>query len=276
MEAFAGGASLGTTALFEGLVDRLTLIELDPALVTFWSVVFSDAGERLARIIEAIPDHETALQEYRSLSQQPGDAVAKALHLLLDVRLHFNGNRKTGGLLYPGDQKDSRWMPDVLASQVRALMPLADRVNVERDDALGRIPQLAKQKDSVFFLDPPYSIGHKGKGKDLYKYWKVNNDHLFQVLANLRRPFLLAHQDHPRVLSLAQRNSLALARLTRNNSRGEPYTELMVAHELWWLKRAKLDRPGSTASVITPGPLSASRHRPPPPAGLLSPGRGTA
>src|SRR2546421_3259450 len=49
IEPFAGGAIIGLTAIFENLVDRVTLIEMDDDVCSVWKTIFSSEGEKLAR-----------------------------------------------------------------------------------------------------------------------------------------------------------------------------------------------------------------------------------
>src|SRR5437660_5019094 len=47
-EPFAGGATVGLSALFEDLVDRLVLVEKDEDVAAVWEVLIHGDGQRLA------------------------------------------------------------------------------------------------------------------------------------------------------------------------------------------------------------------------------------
>jgi DNA adenine methylase len=47
-EIFAGGGIVGLSALFDGMVGHLTLVELDSAVAAVWEVIFGGQGTELA------------------------------------------------------------------------------------------------------------------------------------------------------------------------------------------------------------------------------------
>jgi DNA adenine methylase len=51
VEPFAGGASVGLTAAFEGLAGRVVLAELDADVAAAWQTIFSDDNDWLAERI---------------------------------------------------------------------------------------------------------------------------------------------------------------------------------------------------------------------------------
>src|SRR5271166_273482 len=60
VEPFAGGAIIGLTAVFEGLVDRTTLVELDVDVCAVWQTILGTEGEKLARkILDFTPTPRT-------------------------------------------------------------------------------------------------------------------------------------------------------------------------------------------------------------------------
>src|SRR5207249_3276693 len=52
IEPFAGGAIVGLTAVLEGLVDRLVLVEQDEAVASVWRTVFGPRSPWLVEQIE--------------------------------------------------------------------------------------------------------------------------------------------------------------------------------------------------------------------------------
>ncbi|MEE8347193.1 MAG: DNA adenine methylase, partial [Dehalococcoidia bacterium] len=46
-EPFCGGGIVGLSALFDGLVDRLVLVELDENVAAVWETVLNGQGEEL-------------------------------------------------------------------------------------------------------------------------------------------------------------------------------------------------------------------------------------
>jgi DNA adenine methylase len=246
VEAFAGGAGVGLTALSTGLINHLTLVELDPDVANLWQVVFSDSGEDLAAYISTVT---TPASAHRIMQLPCVDKLDRALHTLIHNRLSFNGIRAAGaGMLgTPNGAPASSWSfnPATLARRIRA--PTAHRVDVTviHDDALAVLPSFATAKGTAFYLDPPYSAAGNFASR-LYPYWRLNHERLMKVASGLEGPFLLSHQDAPVVHRLASKYGFGLAEVTP-----VPKTrELLMSRDLRWLK--EVTRP---FKLLHPGPL---------------------
>src|SRR5882724_12489076 len=60
IEPFAGGATIGLTAAFEGMAERVTLVELDSDVSAVWQTILGSEGERLAhKILNFTPTHSS-------------------------------------------------------------------------------------------------------------------------------------------------------------------------------------------------------------------------
>lgn len=248
VEAFAGGAGVGLTALATGLIDHLTLVELDPDVANLWQVVFSDSGEDLADYISTVTTPAAA----HCLMQLPCvDELDRALHTLIHNRLSFNGIRAAGaGMLgTPNGAPASSWSfnPTTLAKRIRALTARRDDVTVIPDDALAVLPSFATAKGTAFYLDPPYSAAGNFASR-LYPHWRLNHQRLMKVASELEGPFLLSHQDAPVVRRLASKHGFGLAEVTPVRQT----RELLMSRDLRWLN--EVDRP---FKLLHPGPLTA-------------------
>jgi DNA adenine methylase len=93
-EPFAGGGIVGLSALFEGLVEKLALVEKDEDVAAVWEIlVYGDA-----RLLgEKILQFELDEQRVRSiLSREPLSTFDRAFTTILKNRVH------RGGILAPG------------------------------------------------------------------------------------------------------------------------------------------------------------------------------
>lgn len=110
----------GLTALWEGRVDRLTLIERDAELAQLWQVIFSPEGNELGdRVVRT----GSVAAAHAALKKPPVDRVDRALHTFLRNRLSFDGILAPGaGRLGPGALPRSwRYSPPNLAARIYRL-----------------------------------------------------------------------------------------------------------------------------------------------------------
>src|SRR5437870_2057222 len=94
IEPFAGGAIVSLIAAFEGLVDKVTIVELDEQVAAVWHTVLSGDAEALA---EQIANFDLTPQSVeRILGQTDGSLQERAFRTIVKNRV----NR--GGILAPG------------------------------------------------------------------------------------------------------------------------------------------------------------------------------
>lgn len=233
VEGFAGGASIGLTALVEGQAHRLTLVELDHDIAEAWRVIFSPQASDLCRRLRASP---TVAAAHRMLTgPPPADDVERALHLLILNRLRRNGILAPGaGLIPPGrPDSDYRYNPESLARRIELLARYRRRVDVIEKDAIEVLSAYASDNDTAFYLDPPYSAPG-GPGRRLYRHWSLDHERFFEVAAGLRGDVVISHQDHQLTRRLGSEHGFRLATVgipTSNGRRGE----LLMSRRLDWL-----------------------------------------
>ncbi len=256
VESFAGGASVGLTALCEGYVERLTLIELDADIAHFWATVFSPHGDELALGIERTP---TVAAARALLGCKPVDELDRALYTLIDNRLSYNGIRISGaGKLGTADGAPaSSWAynPSTLAARIRELASHRHAVEVIHADALAVLPSYARQPATAFYLDPPYSAEGTVAQRQ-YHHWQLDHPRLIEVAANLSGEFLLSHQDAKLVRQLVRWYQLELAEVPMPRRGGDHVNELLISRDLRWLRRRQVPGRHRRARVVSAGPLA--------------------
>lgn len=79
-EPFAGGAIVGLSALFEDLVERLVLVEMDEDVGAVWQVLLAGQAEKLgARIV----DFEVTLESVKKVLAKPATAAPRSAFMLI-------------------------------------------------------------------------------------------------------------------------------------------------------------------------------------------------
>lgn len=232
IEGFAGGAGVGLTALCTGLISGLTLVELDADVAHFWATVFSPAGYELAQAVRGVAQQ---FAHAFIASGPPPDPIGRALHLLVLNRLRHNGILTPGAGLISTTRppNDFRYNPENLAKRIVLLADLADCVEVIHGSALDVLAAHRCNRDTVFYLDPPYSLAG-GPGKRLYRHWQLDHDRLFALAGSVEGDVLISHHDHPRTRALARANGFRAAVVEVNTKRGRA-PELLAARTFGWL-----------------------------------------
>jgi len=234
VEPFAGGASVGLNALAGGLVERLTLVEIDPGVATFWRVVFSEeAGLLVEKIRRFEPTPENA---ERTLSEEGGDEADVAFRVLLRNRIGYGGIMAKGaGRMRRGEGGRglfSRWYPATLVKRIEHLHGLRSRVKVVHGDGMHFLAENA-HRPFIFFVDPPYTAG-RGPGHRLYRYAEVDHGGLLRLLARVKGEFLATYNEAEEVVRLAEEAGLDHLRVPMLARRGKLAKELVLCRDASW------------------------------------------
>src|SRR6266446_7725423 len=148
---------ISLTAVFERLVDRVVMIELDEDVAAVWqSVVNGDAKWLADQIVKFNLTKETVIA---SISKVPRDLKHRAFQAILKNRTFHGGILAEGStfLKYGENGKGihSRWYPLTLAKRFLNLDFVADRIDFRCEDGLKVMKEFALQKDVIYFIDPP-------------------------------------------------------------------------------------------------------------------------
>ncbi|MBI3951466.1 MAG: DNA adenine methylase [Acidobacteria bacterium] len=244
IEPFAGGGTISLTALFENLVDRVVMAELDEDVAAVWqSIVNGDAKWLADRITNFNLTRETVLEE---LSKKPTDLKHRAFQTILKNRTYHGGILADGSsmLKYGESGKGirSRWYPQTLAKRFVNLDCVAERIDFRCQDGLTVLREFASQPDVVYFIDPPYTAGGKKAGKRLYKYCDLDHDALFSLCETLKGDFLITYDSAEEVKGLARRHSFEMRLITMTNTHHAEMKELVIGRDLSWMDDAPLVR----------------------------------
>lgn len=202
VEPFAGGASVSLSVLYEGLVERVGLVDRDPLVAAFWQTLFFDTDW----LIEQILSTEITLQKWEKLkATKPETTREKAFTCLYLNRTSFSGILKhnagpLGGKAQTSPYKiDCRFPRETLVKRIEDIAQYRDRIafvwNYHWRTALGKIQQMqtygSAENAALFYLDPPF---YK-KADELYNHYFSHADHLQlrDYLSSMNQPWILSY-----------------------------------------------------------------------------------
>lgn len=237
VEPFAGGGIISLTALFENLVSRVVMVELDEDVAAVWqSIVDGDAKWLAERVMGFDLTKESIIKE---LSSQPETTRDRAFQTILKNRTFHGGILASGsGLIKYGENGKgirSRWYPKTLAKRFENIQSVANRIDFRCEDGLKAIRGFAKQEDVVFFIDPPYTVGGKKAGKRLYKYCDIDHEELFATCETIKGDFLMTYDDADEVKDLVRRHGFKMRLVPMKNTHHTIMYELVIGKDLSWM-----------------------------------------
>ncbi|MDW8226380.1 MAG: hypothetical protein RMJ60_01105 [Anaerolineales bacterium] len=267
VEPFAGGGIISLTALFEKLVSRVVMVELDEDIAAVWKTIVGGGAKWLAdRILNFHLTKESVIAE---ISKPAADIKDRAFQTILKNRTFHGGILAEGsGFLKYGENGKgirSRWYPRTLARRLTDLDTIADRIEFLQEDGLDVISRFAQRKDAVFFIDPPYTAGGKKAGKRLYRYCDIDHDRLFTICETISGDFLMTYDDADEVKCMARAHGFQMRLIPMTNTHHAAMEELVIGKELSWMdKYPAVHEPGTiykTKKVPTIACTTTARPR---------------
>jgi DNA adenine methylase len=238
VEPFAGGGIIGLTAAFEGLAEKVLLVELDVRVAAVWKTMLDGGGQWLA---DAILRFELTPSSARDiLHSSPTSTRELALQTIVRNRTAHGGILADGaGVIKDGENGRgilSRWYPKTLSCRIMAISHVAHRMTFVHGDAFSEIESRKQDSGAVFFIDPPYTAGGKSAGSRLYTHSIIDHDRLFAACAELKGDFLLTYDNAPEVVQLAQKYGFETQSVAMKNTHHAEMKELLIGRDLSWLR----------------------------------------
>lgn len=201
VEPFAGSSAVALYMLKKELCDRIVINDSDILISSFWRCVFSHSDALIKKIENTPISVETwqslePLRQYANLDQAE-DLLELGFAGLFFNRTNFSGilsANPIGGLGQKSQYKiDCRFNKQQIVRSIQDLSTLRERVTVLGFDALDCIDLYSRQRDTFFYIDPPYYE----KGKMLYRQYYTDADHtaLAERLHQMRSPWLVSYDD---------------------------------------------------------------------------------
>ncbi|MCL6431461.1 MAG: DNA adenine methylase [Anaerolineae bacterium] len=233
VEPFAGGAIVSLTAVFENLVDRATLVELDEQVAAVWQTILSEDGTRLAEDVARFTVSAEAIRDLLARSQNSLYDLAFAT--LVRNRVQRGGILAPGASLMKSGENGrglaSRWYPQTLRKRILAIAAMRERIRFVHADGVAYLRGHACRRDVVYFIDPPYTVA----GRRLYTHFEVDHDQLFAIAATLVGDFLMTYDNTPEVRWLAEKHGFQTTEIAMMNTHNATKTELLIGRDLHWL-----------------------------------------
>lgn len=233
IDVFAGGGIVTLTAVFEGLVGRATMVELDEDVAAVWQVILGgDAAWLAQRIVtfELTPESAKA-----AIAQADRSLRDRAFATIVKNRV----NR--GGILAPGASFvkygengkgiRSRWYPKTLKRRILDIAYHADRIQFIHGDAFAILEQRQDEANAVWFIDPPYVQA----GRRLYRYSEIDHPALFQAAAQLAGDFLMTYDNQPEIVALAESHGFEMHTVPMKSTHHARKMELLIGRDLSWI-----------------------------------------
>lgn len=233
-EAFAGGAIVGLSALFDELTDFLSIIELDESVASVWQTVLNGKGKQLTEKILGYEMNRRNVQE--SLAKHPDSLLDKAFVTILRNRTQRGGIMAPGASLMKDGENGrgvlSRWYPQTLAKRISAITERRARIIFIRGDGTSFIAANANRTDMVFFIDPPYTVA----GRRLYVHSEIDHEKLFKVTSKVKGDFLMTYDDTAPIRALAKKFKFQVKEVPMKNTHHAVMKELLIGRDLTWLR----------------------------------------
>jgi DNA adenine methylase len=234
VEPFAGGGIVGLTAAFEGLCERVLLVELDEDVAAVWEAILGGKAEVLARRILSFDLTTSRAKEVLSAVHEKLED--RAFATLLRNRVQHGGIICAGAALMKEGENgrgiSSRWYPQTLANRIAAIERHRDRIAFQRGDALAAIRRHADDPAAVFFVDPPYTLA----GKRLYRHCEIDHSGLFDTMARVKGDFLMTYDDTPEVRGWAKGQRLDIEPVAMKSRQHARKSELLIGRSLGWAR----------------------------------------
>lgn len=221
-EPFAGGAGLALSLLYNGLVKKIYINDLDKAIYSFWKTAIENTDFLCSWIAEVSLDIET-WKKYHEIylhsEQYSFEDLAKATFFL--NRTNVSGVIKggvIGGLDQHGSYKiDARFNRVSLIKKVHKLGEFRDKIILSSEDAFSFLKKREKMESDIFiYLDPPYYQ----KAPNLYMNFYRDNDHrlLSEKIVGLKKKWMVSYDNHEFIKNLYANKHKILYSLQQSTS----------------------------------------------------------
>lgn len=181
VEPYAGGASVALYLLLEGKVAEITINDFDRSVYAFWYSVL----KKTTQLCKLIKNTEINIENWKKAKEiHKNKKNAKLLELGFST--FFLNRTNVSGILGAGliggkDQKgmykmDCRFNKEVLVDKIKSIAKYKNKIHLYNLDALDLIKKIqenSKNKNTIFYFDPPYYL----KGQSLYVNYYKHDDH---------------------------------------------------------------------------------------------------
>lgn len=237
IEPFAGGGIVSLTVAFEGLADKVLMVEIDERVAAVWQTIINGEAQWLAKKILSFDLNKESLAT--ELGKEYSDCKHIAFQTILKNRTFHGGILAEGsGIIKFGENGKgllSRWYPGTLAKRIENINFILKKIKFIRTDGVNIIKKYALCENKAFFIDPPYTAGGKRAGARLYKYSDLNHEELFELCRTIKGDFVMTYDNAAEVIALANRFKFDVRPIAMKNTHHAEMTELVIGKDLSWM-----------------------------------------
>lgn len=248
LEPFVGGGIIALTVAFEGLADRVLLVERDDDVAAVWKTVLCNEATWLANRIMAFDLSIESVREV--LASAARTTRERAFQTILRNRVAHGGILAAGsGLLKDGENGKglrSRWYPATLRRRILDLAAVRERIEFIHGDGMEVMRAHVDQASVVCFIDPPYTAAGKKAGRRLYTHNELDHEELFRISCTLAGEFLMTYDNAAGIVELARRHGFDTEAIPMKNTHHAEMTELLVGRNLQWARALASRAPDAT------------------------------
>jgi hypothetical protein len=217
--------------LQEERVDRLMLVESDPAYVSVWQTALgADASWLISRLL-ALPPKRAALKAI--LAQEAASTKERALHTLIESWGYHRGRRTDGHGFLPDDSAQGSgaslhraWNPQKLAIGIRIVSGLRRRITIHHGCGIDAIAGHSGRRDVFTYAGSPYPTA----GRRMYVHGTVDLPALLAGCRQAQGPVVMSCEDHADVVSQAEALGLECMRVDMHSATNQQMRELLISN----------------------------------------------
>lgn len=161
VEPYAGGAGAGLALLNQGVIDRLVINDIDPAVNCFWTSI----TKRSSEFIEALQSVPLDIDEWKRQREiyrrcDASDPMSLGMSFFYLNRTNRSGILTAGvigGMDQSGNYKiDARFNKETLTRRLEQIGQVSEQIDVTDLDGRNVIQKYASDPNAFLYIDPPY------------------------------------------------------------------------------------------------------------------------
>lgn len=198
VEPYAGGASLALSLLLTGVVNKIYLNDLDPAIYAFWFSVLRQ-NNKFCRLIKTASITPSEWRKQRKIYRKGLAAGRLALGFATFFLNRTNHSGILNGGMIGGKRQKGKWKLGArfnrseLVRRIQRISQFKNRIHLRCQDATDFLIQKKFRENTLVYLDPPYYRS----GMDLYLNAYEPDDHKLvrDCTLDLKCPWIVSYDD---------------------------------------------------------------------------------